>query len=117
MEFRKLIHRVFHSTVMIALALAFSACEPKEKTMSDQISACDEKAERKDLDEKCVVEIAKRTVARRLPGIEYPNYKVTFHPDQNAWIVMAFDEHGPPDNHTFLQIGADGVVQKFGSDK
>ena len=117
MEFHKLASWALGGVATVALTLAVSACEPKEGLKSGQIGACNEKAKKRALDEGCVVEIAKRTVADRLPGVEYPNYKATFHSDRNEWVVMAFDEHGPPDNHTFLQIGTDGVVQRFGRDK
>jgi hypothetical protein len=74
---------------------------------------CAAKATQGALDEACAIEIAKGEIARQLKGVHYSKYTARFDTKDRQWVVMAYDENGPPDSHTFLLISPTGKVEQI----
>jgi hypothetical protein len=100
--------------IFVWVATALGACNQRqgELTNTGLTESCEAKVSRRTLDESCVIELSKREIATRL-GSTYTKYSVRFDPVEKLWIVMAYNEDGPPDSHTFLSISTDGQLKDF----
>jgi hypothetical protein len=104
------------STLLLALLLgAFAAdligcAKSGEQHLNE---SCQAKASKGVMDPACVVELSKREIAARLHNTAYAKYNVRFDPDDEIWVVMAYNENGPPDSHVYLSITPTGEVKDF----
>ena len=106
------------TVAVLALGVVSSgilACAPSPTASKAQSVDCDRKAEQDSLDEGCALEIAKAEILTRVKDAKYENFKVRFDKDRRSWIVMAYNENGPPDSHTYLEISANGQVVGIGN--
>jgi len=100
-------------TIVAVTAALLSACNGKAgSAQTASNSACENKASRGALDEPCVIEIAKGAILQRVKGVNYSKYTARYDPEDRHWVVMAYDENGPPDSHTFVLIGPTGKVEE-----
>jgi hypothetical protein len=103
--------RLLLAVVIISLAAAVSGCaRPKDQLAND---SCQVKASKAGLDEPCAIELSKREIAARLGDTTYAKYNARFDPAERLWIVMAYNEDGPPDSHVYLSITPTGQVKDF----
>jgi hypothetical protein len=95
--------------LVLALVLVVAGCAKPVDQSSNE--SCETKASKAALDESCVIELSKKEIATRLNGTVYGKYQVTFDPVEKLWIVMAYNEKGPPDSHVYLSITPTGEVK------
>jgi len=102
--------------VVAAMGVMMWLAGCKKPTGSSRPSAiserCSAESKRDALDNACVIEITQSEIARRFGGKHYTNYSVRFDKEANHWLVMAYDEDGPPDSHTFVLITPGGIVEQ-----
>ena len=104
---------VIQLTIAVVTAALLASCDGK--TASAQISGnstCEDKASRGVLDEACAIEIAKAAISKRVKGVQYSKYTARYDSQDRHWVVMAYDEKGPPDSHTFVLISPAGKVEE-----
>jgi hypothetical protein len=98
--------------IAIVTAAFMASCDGKgTQAPASGDSTCENKASRGALDEACVIEIAKAAILKQVKGVQYSKYTVRFDSQDHHWVVMAYDENGPPDSHTFVLIGPTGTVE------
>lgn len=95
-----------------AIAGVLTACNVGGASGQTDNSTCAAKASRGALDEACAVEIAKAAISKQVKGVHYSKYNARFDPQDRHWVVMAYDENGPPDSHTFVVIDPTGKVEE-----
>jgi hypothetical protein len=99
------------AAVVLATAVVVAACaQPKDQFAND---SCEVKASKAAVDESCAIELSKPEVAARLGDTAYAKYNARFDPAERLWIVMAYNEDGPPDSHVYLSITLTGKVTDF----
>jgi len=106
--------------VFVAITVAcygVSACAPPSTSSTALSADCTRKAEKSSLDESCVIEIARTEISTRFQDANYETYKVRFDNHRRSWIVMAYNESGPPDSHTYLEISSKGQVIAVGNQR
>jgi hypothetical protein len=104
--------------IVAVFATAVSGCGQPKGHFADVKSdeSCKARASKSAMDESCVIQLSKKEIATRLGGIAYAKYTVRFDSTEQLWIVMAYNENGPPDSHTFLSISPTGEIKDFGGE-
>jgi hypothetical protein len=96
------------AVLILVFAAVLSACGQPKGQLAD---SCEAQASRGAMDESCVIEISKREVATRLGDTVYTKYSVRFDSTEKLWIVMAYNENGPPDSHVYVSIAPNGEIK------
>lgn len=100
-------------TLAVITAAATGCSQHQDQSgLPESNDSCEAKASRAELDEQCAIELSKMEIAQRFSS-EYSKYNVRFDSSRKLWVVMVYDEDGPPDNHVFLLVTPTGRIEEL----